>query len=127
MSATVPSPSLLARALQGGALTGGAYAVAQGARLVSNLILARLLFPEAFGIMALVTVVLVGLAMFSDAGIGPAISQNARGDDADSLNTAWTINVLRGAVLWGAAWALAHPWRRSTVPRTWHNCCLSRA
>jgi O-antigen/teichoic acid export membrane protein len=56
-----------------------------------------------------VTVVLVGLAMFSDVGIGPAISQNARGDDADFLNTAWTINVLRGAVLSAAAWALATP------------------
>ena len=60
-----------------------------------------LLFPEAFGIMALVSVVLVGLAMFSDVGIGPAISQHKRGDDAAFLDTAWTINVVRGAALWG--------------------------
>jgi O-antigen/teichoic acid export membrane protein len=36
------------------------------------------LFPEAFGLMALVTVVLVGLQMFSDTGIGPAISRSPR-------------------------------------------------
>jgi O-antigen/teichoic acid export membrane protein len=47
--------------------------------------------------------------MFSDVGIGPAISQNPRGDDPDFLDTAWTINVARGALLWGLTWALAWP------------------
>jgi O-antigen/teichoic acid export membrane protein len=103
------SSGLFRRALQGGALTAGSYAVAQAARLAANLILARLLFPEAFGVMALVTVFLVGLAMFSDVGIGPAISQSARGDDPDFLNTAWTINVLRGALLWVLSCAVALP------------------
>ncbi|MGL4319822.1 MAG: oligosaccharide flippase family protein, partial [Paracoccaceae bacterium] len=96
-------------ALRGGALTAGSYAVAQAARLAANLILARLLFPEAFGVMALVTVFLVGLAMFSDIGIGPAISQSARGDDPDFLNTAWTVNVIRGALLWVLSCAVAWP------------------
>jgi O-antigen/teichoic acid export membrane protein len=112
MPATSTSSSLFARALRGGALIAGSAAAAQGARLVANLILARLLFPEAFGIMALVTVALVGLAMFSDIGIGPAIVRDPRGDDADFLNTAWTINILRGAVLWAAACALAWPLAR---------------
>ncbi len=109
MTDTPPITDLFARALRGGAMTAGSYALAQGARLASNLILARLLFPEAFGIMALVTVFLVGLAMFSDVGIGPAISQNARGDDPDFLNTAWTINVARGVILWLVACAVAWP------------------
>jgi hypothetical protein len=56
-----PTPSLFQRALTGSMLTAGSYAVTQGMRLVSNLILTRLLFPEAFGVMALVSVVLVGL------------------------------------------------------------------
>jgi O-antigen/teichoic acid export membrane protein len=109
MTDIAPTSGLFARALRGGALTAGSYAVAQGARLVSNLIVARLLFPEAFGIMALVTVFLVGLAMFSDLGIGPAITQNARGDDPDFLDTAWTINVARGVTLWLLACAFAGP------------------
>ena len=72
MTAEPARPSLFARALRGGALTAGSYAFTQALRLASNLILTRLLFPEAFGLMALVSVVLVGLAMFSDVGIGPA-------------------------------------------------------
>lgn len=100
---------LFGRALGGGALTAGSYAVTQALRLASNLILTRLLFPEAFGVMALVSVVLVGLAMFSDTGIGPAISRSARGDEPAFLDTAWTINVLRGAVLWLLTCALAWP------------------
>ena len=100
---------MFGRALGGGALTAGSYAVAQGLRLVSNLVLARLLFPEAFGVMALVTVVLVGLQMLSDAGVGPAIGRSPRGDEADFLDTAFTINLCRGALLWLLAAALALP------------------
>ncbi len=103
------SDGLFARALRGSAFTAGSYVVAQGLRLASNLALTRLLFPEAFGVMALVSVVLVGLAMFSDVGVGPAISQHPDGDDADFLNTAYTINVLRGAGLWLLTCALAWP------------------
>jgi O-antigen/teichoic acid export membrane protein len=100
MAENASKGGLFGRAMRGGALTAGAYAAAQAARLAANLILARLLFPEAFGVMALVTVFLVGLAMFSDVGIGPAISQSERGDDPAFLNTAWTINVVRGGLLW---------------------------
>jgi O-antigen/teichoic acid export membrane protein len=109
MTDIAPPSGLFARALRGGALTAGAYGVSQAVRLAANLVLAKLLFPEAFGAMALVSVFLVGLAMFSDIGIGPAISQNTRGDDRDFLNTAWTINVARGVILWVAACALAVP------------------
>jgi O-antigen/teichoic acid export membrane protein len=97
------------RALRGSAITAASYAAAQALRLASNLILARLLFPEAFGLMALVSVVLVGLQMFSDMGLSPAIARSARGDDPDFLDTAWTLQIARGAVLWLGATALAWP------------------
>ena len=86
---------------------------AQMLRFASNLILTRLLFPEAFGLMALVTVVLVGLTMFSDTGIQTAILQNERGDDPKFLNTAWTIQVIRGGILWGLSWPIA--WLMSVI------------
>lgn len=101
--------SLFRRALGGGAFVAGSYVFAQFARLLSNLVLTRLLYPEAFGVMALVMVVLVGLQMFSDVGIGPAISRSARGDDPDFLNTAWTLNVFRGAGLWVLTCLVAWP------------------
>lgn len=104
-----PSPNLFRRALTGSMLTAGSYALTQALRLASNLILTRLLFPEAFGLMALVSVVLVGLSMFSDMGIGPAISQHRRGDDPAFLDTAFTLDVARGAVLWVLTCALAWP------------------
>ncbi len=100
---------LFKRALGGGMFVAGSYVFAQFARLLSNLVLTRLLYPEAFGVMALVMVVLVGLQMFSDVGIGPAISRSPRGDDPDFLNTAWTLNVFRGAFLWLLTCVLAWP------------------
>src|SRR6056297_248650 len=81
----------------------------QTLRLASNLILTRLLFPEAFGLMALVMVVTVGLSLLSDTGVRPSIIQNARGDDLGFLNTAWTIQVIRGMLLWLMTLALARP------------------
>ena len=85
------------------------YGASQAIRLGSNLILTRLLFPEAFGLMALLSVITVGLTLFSDVGISPAIAQSKRGDDPAFLNTAWTIQVMRGVILWGIACALAYP------------------
>ena len=100
---------LTARILRSASWVMVGYGGAQAIRLASNLILTRLLFPEAFGLMTLVTVVTVGLMMFSDVGIGPSISRSARGDDPDFLNTAWTIQVMRGFVLWGVTLVMAVP------------------
>lgn len=100
---------LRARAVRGSALTLGSFAVGKLLRLGSNLILTRLLFPEAFGLMALVMVVMTGLQMFSDTGIRLSIIQNSRGDEPDFLNTAWTLQIARGALLWLATCALAGP------------------
>ncbi len=100
---------LMARVLRSASWMMISYGGSQALRLAANLVLARLLFPEAFGLMALVTLVTVGLALFSDVGIGPSIAQNPRGDDPDFLNTAWSIQVLRGFGLWGMTLALAWP------------------
>ncbi len=100
---------LAARVLRSASWLMIGYGGSQALRLASNLILARILFPEAFGLMALVNVVVVGLQMFSDVGLRAAITQNPRGDDPDFLDTAWTIAILRGAVLFLATIALAYP------------------
>lgn len=101
--------SLNARFMRSSLYSLGGYGAGQALRLASNLILTRLLFPEAFGLMALVTVIMQGLAMFSDAGISPAIMQSRRGDDPVFLDTAWTIQVLRGVILWLLACLFAVP------------------
>jgi O-antigen/teichoic acid export membrane protein len=78
-------------------------------RLGSNLILSRLLVPESFGLMLLVSVLMTGLAMFSDVGISAIVVQSRRGDEPAFLNTVWTIQVIRGAVLTAFASLLAFP------------------
>lgn len=101
--------SLKGRALRGSAWTLGGHATNQILRLCANLILTRLLFPEAFGLMALVYIFMTGLGMFSDIGIVPSIIQHKRGEELPFLNTAWTLQVVRGFLLWGGTWLLAGP------------------
>ena len=98
---------LRARALRGTAFTFLGFGAQQILRLLLNLVLTRLLFPEAFGLMALVMVVLTGLQMLSDAGINPSIVQSRRGDEPDFLNTAWSLQIGRGVLLWLLTLALA--------------------
>jgi len=101
--------SLKKRALQGTVLTALNHGGQQALRLVGNLILTRLLFPKAFGLMALVQSFLIGLEMFSDVGIGPSIVHSKHGDDPSYLNTAWTVQVIRGGLLWMIAALIAFP------------------
>ncbi len=99
-----PAPtSLRRRALHGSFWTVLRFGAEYGLRLASSLILTRLLVPEAFGLMALVSSVMTGLQMFSDMGIGSGVIRHRRGDDPDFLNTAWTLQAIRGGVLWGFA------------------------
>lgn len=109
MPAIPTAKSLKHRAVRGSVWTIGGYGASQVLRLGSNLILTRLLFPEAFGLMALVNVFMQGLAMFSDVGIGPTIIQNAKGEERVFRDTAWTIQVGRGFCLWAVAAMLAWP------------------
>lgn len=104
-----PTLSLKTRAMHGSMWTAFNFASSQGMRFVSNLILTRLLVPEAFGTVLLINVVIQGLHMFSDTGIGPSIIQNKRGDDAAFLNTAWTIQVFRGCAMWVVCLLVAWP------------------
>jgi O-antigen/teichoic acid export membrane protein len=106
-SAPSPSRSLRVRASRGTlALLGGQFG-AQILRLVGNLVLSRLLFPEAFGLAALVMVVLFGLDQIFNVGIQASIMRHERGDERPFLDTAWTIQVARGVALWMVGLALA--------------------
>ena len=92
--------ALLRRALASSWLVLGGFGGAQLIRLAGNLILTRLLVAEDFGLMALVAAVLSGLGMFSDWGISQAIVQNEHGEEPRFLATAYTLSVVRGALIW---------------------------
>ncbi len=97
------------RALRGGLLTLAGHGLSQALRLAGNLILTRLLFPEAFGLMALARVFMQGVKMFSDVGVRGSLVYHPRGEEESFRNTAWTIQVLRGAAIWATVAALAWP------------------
>lgn len=81
----------------------------QGLRVVGNLLLTRMLFPEIFGIMAVMQAIQVGLEMFSDIGLGPAVIRSKRYNSPHFNNAVWTLSVLRGIILWLAASLMAWP------------------
>src|SRR4030067_2852480 len=101
--------TLRQRVLQSGSWTLLGYGVNQALRLGGNLILTRLLFPEAFGMMAIIQAVAFGAHMLTDVGIGPSVVQKERGNDPAFLNTAWTIQIIRGILVWLALCAMALP------------------
>ena len=95
--------------LKGGVWTLFGFGSNQVLRLLSNLLLTHLLAPDIFGLMALVSIFITGLQMFSDLGIGQCIIQNPRGDEPQFLNTAFSMQIIRGVFLWLASCALAYP------------------
>jgi O-antigen/teichoic acid export membrane protein len=96
-------------ALRGTFWTIASYGLSQVLRLGSNLILTRLLFPQTFGLMALAYVFITGLHLFSDLGIHTSLIHNKRGNDPDFLNTAWTMQIIRGIGLWLCCVVIAIP------------------
>ena len=93
------SQSLEERTRRSSIATLVGYGAATVLRLVSNLVLARMLLPEDFGLMHHVAVVLIGLGMFSDIGAGASVVHSRRGDEPLFLDTAFTVQVLRGMAL----------------------------
>ena len=101
--------SLRQMATHGSLWTIAGYGASQVLRFGSNLVLAKLLFTEAFGVMAIVNGIMQGLVMLSDVGIGQSIIRHTRRDDPAFYNTAWTVQIVRGFLLTLIGLALAWP------------------
>lgn len=68
-------------------------------RLASNLIMTRLLLPEAFGLMALISTLIVAFNLFTDVGIERSIVREPDGDQKRFLRVAWVFKMIRGGVI----------------------------
>jgi O-antigen/teichoic acid export membrane protein len=68
-------------------------------RLTSNLILTRLLFPEAFGLMATAMLLMTLLQVFSDTGVKTALIQHPKGKSKEFINTSFIITLVRNSLL----------------------------
>lgn len=80
---------LRGRSIRGGAVTVGAQGLKLGVRLGSTVILARLLSPTDFGLIAMVTAVTGFLAMFKDLGLSMATIQRPEISHAQVSNLFW--------------------------------------
>lgn len=101
--------SLRQRVLSSGSWALFGHVAAQALRFGGNLVLTRLLFPEAFGLMTLVTALMIGASMLTDIGITPGVVRAERGEDPDFLHTAWLLQIGQGLFVALAMCALAGP------------------
>lgn len=92
-----PPVSLGKRSLHGAGWTLLQIGASYGLRLGSNLILTRLLAPDAFGLLGLAITMIVAISLLSELGITRSIIREPDGDQDGFLRTAWTIKILRNA------------------------------
>ncbi|MFQ5630348.1 MAG: oligosaccharide flippase family protein [bacterium] len=97
------------KAAQGSVWLGGGSIAVHGMRFLRNMILVRLLAPEAFGVMAIVLAINQTFETLTEIGIQTAIIQNPNGRERTYLNGAWWLAMARSVVLYTAAF-LAAPW-----------------
>jgi lipopolysaccharide exporter len=76
-------------------------------RLLRNMILARLLAPDDFGLMAIVLAASLAFEAFADVGVKQSVIQNKRGAEEEYLNVAWWFQSVRGLVLFLVAFLAA--------------------
>lgn len=107
--ATGSGESLRDKTQRGGAWLGSGSVVEQASRFVRNMLLTRLLAPNAFGAMAIVLSLSSLITSLSDVGLAPAVIQNPRGGEDDYLNTAWWLGMFRALMIYAVIFPAA-PW-----------------
>ena len=100
-------PALKSRMFKAAGWLIGSNVTGQLLRLISNLILTRLLLPEAFGLVAAVNTLYFGLVMFSDLGVWQSVIRSEHSEDPRFLGTAWSVQLLRGTLLFFIVLAIA--------------------
>src|SRR5271154_6168345 len=105
-SASPPRLALRDRVMKAGVWSIVGFGASTVLRFGTSLILTRLLAPEMFGVMAIASMVMVGLIMFSEIGLRQNVVQSSRGDEPAFLNTVWSIQIIRGFSLWLIASAI---------------------
>ena len=100
---------LRARSSRGVILLATGTVVERALRLIRNMILARLLAPDEFGLLAVVIAAAAMLEAFAEVGVKQSVVHNKKGDEAEYLNVAWWFQAMRGIGLFVIAY-LASPW-----------------
>jgi O-antigen/teichoic acid export membrane protein len=93
------------RVIAAGSWSVGGHVFSQLIRLGSNLLMTRLLTPDAFGLLAIVIVLMVGLTLFSDFGLSQNIVRSPNASNPAFLNTVWTLQIVQGCAIYLVALA----------------------
>jgi O-antigen/teichoic acid export membrane protein len=101
--------TLFHRVVRAGGWTFFNFIMSQALRFATNLVLTRILFPEAFGLMAVVHAIMTGMAMLTDVGVDQSIIYSLRANEPAFINTAWTLQVIRGVLISIAMCLIAIP------------------
>lgn len=88
------------RLISASVISVGFFATGQGIRFVGNIVLAKFLSPESFGIVAIVNLLIIGINLFSDIGLRQLGIQHQGDLSRSYLNTLWTMQLIRGVVIW---------------------------
>jgi lipopolysaccharide exporter len=99
--------SLKAKVFQGGVWLGGGSFAEQVTRFGRNMVLTRLLAPEAFGVMAVVLSASSVIHTVMDIGVREALIQNPKGSDDDYVDAAWWMAFGRAVTFWAILSAIA--------------------
>lgn len=87
--------------------TAASFAALTAIKLVSSVILTRILKPEAYGIFTIVSSIGVVVALLGDIAITVTVVRHEQGDQPGFLNTAWTMrlgrSLLNFLLMFGAA------------------------
>jgi O-antigen/teichoic acid export membrane protein len=94
---------------RGGTWLGIGSVFEQLFRMGRNMLLTRLLVPEAFGVMAIVYSTSSIVDLLAEIGVKEAIIQNPKGQNDEYVNSAWWIAFGRGIGIYAVLFAIA-PW-----------------
>lgn len=67
-------------------------------RLVSSVVLTRILYPEAYGLVAIVSSIVFTVEMMSDLGVATLMVRHEKAESEVYLRTLWTVRFLRSAI-----------------------------
>jgi O-antigen/teichoic acid export membrane protein len=103
---SAPEQSLGRSSVKNVMWNGATFGLSKGVVLVTTIILARLLPPEDFGLLAISLVVIGYLDFINDFGISAAVIQHD-GDPDETADTAFWINLALGVALAGLGYVTA--------------------
>jgi O-antigen/teichoic acid export membrane protein len=104
-----PTKSRRQRVKDASVLSALTYGFRTIVRLGQWLVLGLLLEPAVYGVVTIARAILLALEQFSDIGLKSSIVYHERGAEQSFLDTAWTMKVVRGIVLWLIVCAIAGP------------------